>query len=201
MMRGSQPPDSLNPDSLNPDSLNPESPPQVISAVVTETTAPPPPAAEITPADAGTAKPIAQALSLDALRVTPAVGTDQHDASGAIWAVLVANGCRGTANHPTVIEMARAGVTVDEVRKAIAKARQSKDGALSPQYIAAIVEDMRANPVKANGKSAAWATDERATEAKARELGLWPAKANESWDALRGRIRAKLETAAQESVR
>ena len=168
--------------------------------MVTETTAAPEPPAETTPAEAGTPPPHV-AAAVDALRVGLAVGTEQHERAGELWAVMAANGCRGTASHPTVVEMVRDGVTVDEIRKAIAKARQSKDGPLSPPYLAAIVADARANPAKGNGKSAAWATDERATEAKARELGLWPAKGGESWDALRGRIRSKLATKAEESVR
>ena len=117
-----------------------------------------------------------------------------------LWAVLKANGCKGTASHPAVIEMVQAGVTVGELRKAIAEAFKTQDGPLNPAYLAAIVDRLRTAP-KSNGKANAWATDERATEAKARELGLWPAKGGESWDGLRGRIRAKLESKAAESVR
>lgn len=163
-----------------------------------------PPAGAVPP-DGGKATPkpghIAAGLSLDALRVSPGVGTDQHEAAGELWAVLAANGCRGTASHPSVIEMARDGVTVAELRAAIAEARKSNDGPLNPAYLAPIIERLRSGKGKANGKAAAWATDERATEAKARELGLWPARGGESWDDLRGRIRAKLSRQAEESVR
>lgn len=158
------------------------------------------PAAGVPPADAGKATPVAKGLSLEALRVTPAVGTVEHDAAGELWAVLSANGCKGTASHPAVIEMARSGVGVDDLRAAIAEARKAKDGPLNPAYLAAIVERMRSSP-KGNGKAAAWATDDGACEAKARELGLWPARGGESWDELRGRIRAKIAKRAEESVR
>lgn len=178
--------------------------PEVISSVVIETTVAPEPPAEKIPADAVDQTPTPPphvAAAVAALRVGLAVGTAQHDRAGELWGVMAANGVRGTACHPTVVEMARDGVTVEELRKAIAKARQSKDGTLSPPYLAAIIGDLRANPEKANGKAHAWATDERATEAKARELGLWPAKGGESWDGLRNRIRAKIATKGDEAVR
>lgn len=170
-------------------------------AVVTETTAAPLPAAGVAAADAAVPPPNpAVAAAVDALRVGLATGTAHHEAAGELWAVLKANGCKGTASHPAVIEMVQAGVTVGELRKAIAEAFKTQDGPLNPAYLAAIVDRLRTAP-KSNGKANAWATDERATEAKARELGLWPAKGGESWDGLRGRIRAKLESKAAESVR
>lgn len=171
-------------------------------AVVTETTAAPEAVAGVVPAEAGTATPDPRvAAQLAELRVGLPVGTDDHDRAGELWAVLKANGCRGTAAHPSVIEMVRASVTVPELRAAILEARKSNDGPLNPAYLAPIVERLRSGKGKANGKASAWATDERATEAKARELGLWPARGGESWDDLRGRIRAKLSRHAEESVR
>lgn len=139
--------------------------------------------------------------AVEALRVGLAVGTAQHERAGELWGVMSANGVRGTACHPAVVEMVRDGVTVEELRKAIAEAKKSNEGQLSPPYLAAIIERLRTNPAKPNGKAAAWATDERATEAKARELGLWPARGGESWDGLRNRIRTKLATKAEEAVR
>lgn len=160
------------------------------------------PPAGVVPAEAGTATPDPKiAAQIEQLRVGTPVGSDEHDKAGELWAVLKANGCRGTAAHPSVIEMVRDGVTVQELRAAIAEARKSNDGQLNPAYLVPIVERLRSGKGKANGKAAAWATDERATEAKARELGLWPARGNESWDDLRGRIRARLARQAEESVR
>ena len=171
-------------------------------AVPIETTAASQPAAGVVPAEAGTATTDPRvAAQLAALRVGLPVGTDDHDRAGELWAVLKANGCRGTASHPTVIEMARAGVTVARLRQAIAEARKANDGPLNPAYLVPIIERLRSGKGSANGKAAAWATDEMACEVKARELGLWPARGGESWDDLRGRIRAKLSTAAEESVR
>lgn len=175
-------------------------------AVITKTTATPEIPAGVLPPDGGTATPTpapdpAVYAAVEALRVGLAVGTAQHEAAGELWGVMSANGVRGTACHPAVVEMVRDGVTVEELRKAIAEAKKSNEGQLSPPYLAAIIERIRTSPAKPNGKAAAWATDERATEAKARELGLWPAKGGESWDGLRGRIRAKLATKADEAVR
>lgn len=162
-----------------------------------------PPAGAVPP-DGGKATPkpgnIAAGLDLESLRVGPGVGTDQHEASAALWAVLAANGCKGTASHPAVIEMARDSVTAAELRSAIVEARKTQSGQLNPAYLAAIVERMRTEPAKANGKGAAWATDERATEAKATELGL-RARPGETYDQLRTRIREAIGKRAAESVR
>ncbi|HRK94940.1 MAG TPA: hypothetical protein PK694_01345, partial [Rhodospirillales bacterium] len=122
------------------------------------------------------------------------------EASGALWAVLAANGCKGTAQHPSVIEMARAGVTVAELRAAIAEARKSNPGQLTPPYLLAIVERLRTEPAKGSGKGAAWTTDDSALEAKARELGMWPTKAS-SYHELRTLVRDRLVKQAAEAVR
>lgn len=172
-------------------------------AVPIETTPDSETPAGVVPPDGGTATPPpdpAVHAAFEALRVGLAAGTAEHERSGELWGVMAANGVKGTAAHPAVVEMARAGVTVAELRAAIAEARKNQDGQLNPAYLAAIVDRLKTAP-KANGKAHAWATDERATEAKARELGLWPAKGGESWDGLRGRIRAKLATKAEEAVR
>lgn len=138
---------------------------------------------------------------VDALRVSAGVGTDEYGAAGELFAVLKANSCNGTATHPQIIEWVRQGVTAALLRKAIAKARESNDAPLNPRYLAPIVDRIRTEGDRpGNGKAAAWATDEGACEAKARELGLWPARAGESWNDLRGRIRAKIARSAEESV-
>lgn len=135
-----------------------------------------------------------------ALRVGFPVGTDEHDHAAELWAALHANGCKGTASHPAVIEMARAGVTVEQLKRAITEARKTSDGALNPAYLAAIVDRLKAEK-PSNGKAQAWATDDSATEAKARELGLWPAKPGEDYHGLRSRIRTAIAKRAEESVR
>ena len=190
-------------DCLNPDSLiqNPESTPSVI----TKTTAAPKPAAGVVPADAGQSEtqpppPAHVVAAVDALRAGLAVGTDEHDRAGDLWAVMAANGVRGTASHPTVVEMVRDGVTQQELRAAIIEARKSTDTQLSPPYLAAIVARMRSGKGKANGKSAAWVTDDKALEAKAQELGMWPTRAA-SYHELRNLVRDRIAKHAEESVR
>ena len=165
------------------------------------------PAAGLVPADAvkATPNPVPGgfkhvAASLEDLRVGLPQGSDEHERAGELWSVMAANGVKGTASHPVVIELVRDGVTAKDVRAAIVEARKSNDGPLNPAYLAPIIERLRSGKGK-DPETAAWATDERATEAKARELGLWPAKGGESWDELRGRIRAKIAQRAGEGVR
>lgn len=169
-------------------------------ATSTETTPPVRPAAGAVPPDGEGPKPVSDSLSLEALRVGHAVGTRQHEAAGALHAVLSANGCKGTASHPQVVEWASQGVTVELLRKAIAEARKSNDGQLNPAYLAPIIERIRKGGDRKR-ETAAWATDDGACEAKARELGLWPAKPGEDWDGLRTRIRAAMSHRAEEGVR
>lgn len=140
--------------------------------------------------------------TVEALRVGAAAGTDLHERAGELFAALKANGCKGTPQHPQVLEWARNGITIGTLRRAIGEARKANDGPLNPAYLAPIVERVLAGGDKpANGKAQAWATDDGACEVKARELGLWPAKPGETYHDLRGRIRAKIAKAAEESVR
>lgn len=190
--RGSQPPDSLNPDSLNPESLKETTP-----ATVTKNTGHWTPAAGAPPLEG---KPDPKVVAhVDALRVGIPAGTNAYETAAMLWATLHANGCKGTAAHPAVIEMARQGVTVDALKRAITEARKTQDGQINPAYIAAILDRIRTEK-PSNGKTQAWATDDSATEAKARELGLWPAKPGEDYHALRTRIRASIERQAQAKV-
>ena len=184
-------------------SLYPSSKPETETtpATSTGTTGDRQPAAGAPPPD-GVRQPPGPAVvaHVEALRVGIPAGTDAHEHAAMLWATLHANGCKGTASHPAVVEMARQGVTVDDLKRAIVEARKTTDGTLNPAYLAAIVERLRTEK-PANGRAQAWATDEGACEAKARELGLWPAKAGEDWNGLRGRIRAKLSQRAEDGVR
>lgn len=49
-------------------------------------------------------------------------------------------------------------------------------------------------PVPASGKD--WWATQRGIEEKAREVGCWPARANEGWHELKARVFAKLKEAA-----
>lgn len=184
-LRGGRNP--LIPDSLIPDSLKETTP-----AISTGTTEPAQPPAGV---------PVQEVKAhVDKLRAGLPVGTPEHDAAAMLWATLHANGCKGTASHPTVIEMARQGVTVEALKRAISEARKTNEGPLNPKYLAAIIERQAAEK-PGNGKAAAWATDEQACEAKARELGLWPARSGEDWNGLRSRIRAAITKRAEEATR
>jgi len=138
--------------------------------------------------------------TVDALRVTAGAGTDDHAKAGELFAVLKANSCTGTPSDPRVLEWVRGGITPATLRSVIAKARESNAGQLNPNYLNRVMESLKSAPA-ANGKGAAWATDDGACEIKARELGLWPARPGESYHDLRNRIRAKLTQTAAEAVR
>ncbi len=160
-------------------------------ATSTGTTEPAQPAAGVVPQELR--------QTLDQLRVTAAQGTDLHARAGELFEALAANSVRCNPAHPQIVEWARQGVTVAEIRKAIARARQSNGGQLNPAYLAQVMATTKSEGA-GNGKASAWATDERACEAKARELGLWPARAGEDWNGLRGRIRAEIARRAGDSV-
>lgn len=65
----------------------------------------------------------------------------------------------------------------------------------------AVIEQSIANgwtglfPIQQQQKAQDWKRSEQATEAKARELGMWPARAGESWNDLRRRIEERLNAA------
>ena len=159
-----------------------------------------PPAGAV-PAEAGTARPIAQGLTLDQLRIGPAASSDEHARAGELFAVLKANACRGSPAHPQVVEWARAGLTVEQLRQAIGIARQAKppEEPLNPAYLAPIVERVVSGK-SGNGQASAWKSDEQAAMAKGRELGISP-RAGEDWQAFRQRIASKLRDHAAEQVR
>lgn len=180
--RGSQPPDSLIPDSLIPESM------PVVSATSTGKTA-----------DATPSEPDPRTVAtVEQLRVTAGVGTDDHAKAGALFAVLKANSCNGTPSDPRILEWVRNGLTPDGLRSVIAKARESTQDVLGPNYLNRVMDSMKA--AKGNGKGAAWSTDESACDAKARELGI-TARPGESYQQLRNRIAAALTRSASESVR
>lgn len=160
----------------------------VISATSTGTTA-----------DAIASKPDpATVATVEQLRVSAGVGTDDHAKAGALFAVLKANSCTGTPSDPRILEWVREGLTPDGLRKVIAKARESTQDVLGPNYLNRVMDSMRT--AKGNGKGSAWATDDQACEAKARELGISP-KPGESYQQLRARISAAVSRTASESVK
>lgn len=135
----------------------------------------------------------AKPLSLQEARID----SEAQTPAGLLAAVCVANGIKATAFNPTVIEWAMRGITVARLKDAIGTAKQRKgDQPIGVAYLNPIVTDP--GP-KTDGR---WAFDEDACREKAKELGLWPIRSglDNSWDALRQRIREKLHDQARGSV-
>jgi uncharacterized protein YdaU (DUF1376 family) len=95
--------------------------------------------------------------------------------------VLKANGLRGNAFHPAIVEWARTGITVEKLKDAIAKARQrpgKERGVFGPEYLSPILYD--------ESKPAAQYHAEKASNDAAKNL----AKAQRQLDEQRERARA-----------
>lgn len=120
---------------------------------------------------------------------------------GLLAAELRRRGVRCTGSHPELIALVDDGFTTPEIVEALGVAAMG-DAAPNPMnvgYLAKVTRTERAKAAKpARNREPAWWASESATEAKAREVGCWPARPAESWDQLRARIReriAKLERA------
>lgn len=64
--------------------------------------------------------------------------------AGELAGILVANGLRGNAFHPLIVEWAREGITPERLKAAIAKARQrpgKETGVFGPEYLDPILHD------------------------------------------------------------
>jgi uncharacterized protein YdaU (DUF1376 family) len=82
----------------------------------------------------------AKALTLEETKIP---GGEETPA-GHLSSVLRANGLRGNAFHPLVVEWAREGVTVERLKDAVAKARQrpgKEKGVFGPEYLDPILRD------------------------------------------------------------
>lgn len=139
----------------------------------------------------------AGAVDLESLRIGLPAGSAEGDKAAELWACLHANGCKGTASHPSVIEMSRQGVTIDLLKRAIVEARKTREGPLNPAYLAAIIDRLK---TERPAKHGAWMTSDHDCELKAAELGI-KARPLETYGELRARIRAELEKRADASVR
>lgn len=133
----------------------------------------------------------AAALPLSEARINP------DTPAGILASVCVANSIQATAFHPLVVEWARDGVTVEGLKSAIATARIRKP---SPQKIPVAYLDTILADVGSPKVDARWRTDDGECERVARELGLWPARAKESWNDLRNRIAEALHSEARKAV-
>lgn len=95
---------------------------------------------------------------------------------GAIAVLLRSQGIATHSAHPQVHEWAQAGVTDEQLREALAIARQRKGKEPIPvAYLAPIVEDILAPKKRA---APGWATSDEGITRRARELGIpesrWP---------------------------
>lgn len=147
----------------------------------------------------------AATLGAAVLEKTKALTLDQakieggEDTPAAVLAsVLNANGIKGNSFHPIVADWAREGITVDRLKKAIAKGRQrpGKDapGALRIEYLDTFVRDDE----KPKGKP--WKSDDAEAEALCQRLGIKGAKVNEQRDAWHQRIETALAEHARSRV-
>ena len=170
--------------------------PETTFATSTGTTAPAQPAAKAIPAE-----PDPQLVAtVDALRVTAGVGTDDHAKAGELFAVLKANSCTGTPSDPRILEWVRDGMTPADLRKVIAKARESNAGQLNPAYLNRTMESMALAKNNGDSQGRAWATDDNACDAKASELGITP-RPGETYAQLRNRIAATITRRTSEAVK
>jgi hypothetical protein len=107
--------------------------------------------------------------------------------------LLREQGVAAMAHHPTVVAWAQTGVTDEQLTEAVGLARLRKPtGSIPVGYLEPIVADLRkpAPPVKRS--TADWWTSDRATDAKARELGM-QARPGEEYPAFRARMRDEIE--------
>lgn len=122
---------------------------------------------------------------------------------GVLSAELRRRGVRCTGSHPDLVALVDDGFALPEIVEALAVAAMA-DSAPKPMnvgYLARVVRSERERAKRpARNREPAWWTSEAATEAKAREVGCWPARPAESWDQLRNRIRERLAQREQEAA-
>lgn len=163
--------------------LNPESKPAVL------TTPGKTPRASALAVKAGAA--------LESLRVHPST-VEEPGIRGELHALCTANNVRCNAMHPQLVEWARDGVTVEQLREAIVQARITKppEESLNPPYLAPILERVRAGRQPQN---AAWKSDDQAALAKGLEVGIKP-KPGEDFHTFRNRIGDAIANQARRHV-
>ena len=122
------------------------------------------------------------------------VRTADETPAGMLAAVCQRNGIQAHAFHPLIVEWAREGRTVEQIKAAIATARQPQrkgDGQIPLAYLDRILgDDNKPKPVP-------WKTDDAEARKLCAQLGIKPDKVGESRDAWHRRI----ETALAEQSR
>jgi uncharacterized protein YdaU (DUF1376 family) len=109
---------------------------------------------------------------------------------GPIAVELRELGIQVTSMHPTLQAWVDEGFTIEQMREAVALARQSKP---FPEKIPANYLDriLRDKPKPAKEKGPAWWATDKGIDAKGRELGMRP-KGGESYQEYKARIQAEL---------
>lgn len=146
---------------------------------------------ETAPRNSGSLAPPGPETKIEAQEDTPA---------GMLAAVLRVNDIVANAFHPLVVEWAREGTTVDQLRTSIATARQRKPKPerIPLAYLDPILADIRAGTMRK--APAAWRTDDNAAEVFARELGIRGAKIGEDRTAFHKRIEQALADRGRRDV-
>jgi len=106
-----------------------------------------------------------------------------------------------TSQNPILLAWISDGFTLDEITESvdICKTKLGDKKPIAAKYLDAVIRSERTQQPtsrdKPNGKSHGppWWASEKGIEAKGRELGMWPARTGESWQAYKGRIEAKLQ--------
>lgn len=99
-----------------------------------------------------------------------------------------------TAMNPTLLGWAEQGIRDEQLRAAVALARQRREaeGSLQPVNVGYVHACLQSVLKPAKPKAEAWWQSVPAMEAKARELGIAGARPGEEMDAFKGRITAAM---------
>lgn len=153
-----------------------------------------PPPEERFPGGGGTADSAAT-FGAAALKAIPPPGpeVDVRNANatpaGLLAAVCQRNGIQANAFHPLVVEWARNGVNVEQLKAAIATARDPSrkgDGRIPLAYLDPILHDA------SRPKALPWKSDDNAAEQLCRDLGIKGAKIGEPREVWHRRIETAL---------
>jgi uncharacterized protein YdaU (DUF1376 family) len=118
-------------------------------------------------------------------------------AAGLLAAVCQRNEIQANAFHPLVVEWARDGFTVDQIKAAIATARHPQrkgDGYIPLAYLDPILRDV------SKPKRSTWKSNDHDAEAMCRDLGIDGSRVGESREAWHQRIEAALAEQARQRV-
>lgn len=121
--------------------------------------------------------------------------------AGSIAMYLLSKGIDTSSTRAEVIDFANDPRITDQVLdEAIAKAKAKKPNERIPSgFLRWAIEEIL-NPKATKKADPPWWLNEKTIEAKAREVGCWPARANESWPELKQRIEMKIRELSEEKI-